>query len=288
MRVRIIADSTCDLPKEIVKNSKIEIMPMLVYIDETEYEEGVTIEPKYLYDKMRKGSSTRTAQITATTLYNQFIKYVDSDDEYLYIALSSELSGTYQTAKMVLEELKETYPEFKLRIYDSKCASVGLGLVVDYAVKLAEDGVGIDQIIKLVDLKASHMEHIITVDDIEYLYRGGRISKSKAVIGGVLNIKPIINMEKGKLKLIGKARSQKQVIRRMLDIMEQRGSNLSQQTIGIHHGDDLHTAEVVEKMIRERFGVKNFIVNYAGCVMGAHLGPGAISIFFTSDSQDEN
>ncbi len=95
-------------------------------------------------------------------------------------------------------------------------------------------------------------------------------------------------MEKGKLKLIGKARSQKQVIRRMLDIMEQRGSNLSQQTIGIHHGDDLHTAEVVEKMIRERFGVKNFIVNYAGCVMGAHLGPGAISIFFTSDSQDEN
>jgi len=282
MSVKIIIDSAYDLPQELIDRLDVKIMPLLVYVDEIEYEDKKTIEPKEFYEKMRKGSSVRTAQVSVNTFHDEFIKYVNSNDEYLYISFSSGLSGTYQTAEMVRKELKETYPEFKLKIYDSKCASIGLGLIVDYAVSLAEKGKNVDQIINLIDAKASRMEHIITVDDIEYLYRGGRISKSKALISGVLNIKPIINMEKGELKLIAKARSKKKAIIKMLDIMDDRGSNISQQTIGIHHGDDWVTAGIVERMIRERFGVEKFIVTYAGCVLGAHLGPGAISIFFTS------
>jgi DegV family protein with EDD domain len=281
MSVKIIIDSACDLPQEMIKQLDVKVMPLLVYVDEVEYEDTKTIEAKEFYEKMREGSSVRTAQISVKIFHDEFIKYVNSDDEYLYISFSSGLSGTYQTAEMVRKELKETYPELKLKIYDSKCASVGLGMIVDYAVSLSEKGNNIDQIISLIDEKASRMEHIITVDDMEYLYRGGRISKSKALIGGMLNIKPIINMEKGELKLIAKARSKKKVIIKMLDIMEERGSNLSQQTIGIHHGDDWDTAGIVEQMIRKRFGVEKFIVTYAGCVLGAHLGPGALSVFFT-------
>ncbi len=284
MGVKIIADSACDLPQEMINRLNIEIMPLLVYIDEIEYEDAKTLEPKQLYEKMRRGHSTRTAQITAKTLYDKFIKYANENenDEHLYITFSSELSGTYQTAEMIRRELKEKYPEFKLRVYDSKCASVGLGLIIDYAVKLANEGTEIDKIIRLIDEKASKMEHIITVDDIEYLFRGGRISRSQALIGGMLNIKPIICMEKGKLKPLGKVRTRKKSISRILDIMEERGSDLSLQTVGINHGDDWETAELVEKMIRERFGVEKFIVNYAGCAIGAHLGPGALAIFFTN------
>ncbi len=281
MSVKIIVDSACDLPQEMIKRLDVKVMPLLVYVDGIEYKDKETIKPKELYEKMRNGSSVRTAQISLKMFHDEFIKYVNSDDEYLYISFSSGLSGTYQTAEMVRKELKETYPELKLKIYDSKCASVGLGMIVDFAVSLAEKGKNIDQIISLIDDKASRMEHIITVDDMEYLYRGGRISKSKAVVGGILNIKPIINIEKGELKLIGRARSQKKTIIKMLDIMEERGKDISQQTIGIHHGDNLATAGIMEQMIRERFGVNKFIVTYAGSVLGAHLGPGALSIFFT-------
>lgn len=279
MTVKILTDSGCDLPKSLQKELNIEVLPLIVYLDGKEYHDG-EIEPHHFFDSMRAGAKTRTAQIEAHVFEDIFTKYAENKDEVLYIAFSSGLSGTYQTAELVKREVLEKYPEFKLNIIDSKAASIGFGLIVYYAAQLAREGKSMDQIIEATNFNINHMEHIFTVDDLEYLYRGGRVSRGAAVVGSMLNIKPILDVEDGKLVPIQKIRSRKKAIKRMIDIMDERGTNLHDQVIGINHGDDLSAAEEVRDMIANKYGTKDFILNYVGCAIGAHSGPGTLSVFF--------
>ncbi|MBN2796358.1 MAG: DegV family protein [Clostridia bacterium] len=279
MSVKILTDTGCDLPVSILDALNIEIMPLLVYLDEEEYLDGQTIDHETFYRKMREGTVTRTAQIPATTLEKKFLSYKDSEDDILYIAFSSGLSGTYQTAVMVLNNLKEEY-DLNITIIDSKSASIGFGLEVYYAAQMAKNGESLEEIIRKTMLHIEHMEHIFTVDDLEYLYRGGRVSRGAAVVGSMLNIKPILDVEDGKLVPLQKIRSRKKAIQRILEIMGERGSDLSEQTIAINHGDDLETALKLKEMIEEKYQVKDFIINYTGCAIGAHSGPGTLSVFF--------
>ena len=199
----------------------------------------------------------------------------------MYIfSFSSELSGTYQSSVLIKEEVKETYANLDLEIIDTKCASLGQGLVVLEAAKMAKDGASKEDILKRVDFLMNHMEHIFTVADLQYLVRGGRLSKVAGFIGGLLNIKPILNVEEGKLVPLEKVRGKKKVLGRIVDIMEERGKELKGQTIGITHGDDLETAEALKALITERFGCEAFIVNTIGAAIGAHTGYGVITLFF--------
>jgi len=181
---------------------------------------------------------------------------------------------------LVKRDILEKYPDFKLTIIDSKAASIGFGLIVYYAAKLAKEGKSLDEIVQVTNENKNHMEHIFTVDDLEYLYRGGRVSRGAAVVGSMLNIKPILDVEDGKLIPIQKIRSRKKAIKRMIDIMDERGVNLDNQVIGINHGDDLTAAEEIRDLIVEKYGTKDFILNYVGCAIGAHSGPGTLSVFF--------
>lgn len=280
MSIKIITDSGCDLPKTLLETLDIDMMPLLVYLDDVEHNDGETLSHKEFYDAMRAGVKTRTAQIPTVVFEEHFRRYAEIGDEVLYIAFSSGLSGTYQTAELVRSDLMEEYPNFKLHIIDSKCASIGFGLVVYYAAQMAKAGESIENIIEKTMLNKDHMEHIFTVDDLEYLYRGGRVSRGAAVVGSMLNIKPILDVEDGKLVPLQKIRSRKKAIKRMVEIMDERGVNLDQQTIGINHGDDLEAAELLQSMIVEKFGSKDFILNYVGCAIGAHSGPGTLSVFF--------
>ncbi len=281
MGVKIITDSAADLPVELLQAYDIDLIPLRVYDEaETEYLDGVTLESVTLLQKMREGAVYRTSLPSLETFQEKFVSYAKEGNPCIYLAFSSELSGTYQSSVVIKEEVKETYANLDLEIIDTKCASLGQGLVVLEAAKMAKDGASKEDILKRVDFLMNHMEHIFTVADLQYLVRGGRLSKVAGFIGGLLNIKPILNVEEGKLVPLEKVRGKKKVLGRIVDIMEERGKELKGQTIGITHGDDLETAEALKALITERFGCEAFIVNTIGAAIGAHTGPGVITLFF--------
>ncbi|RAS99838.1 fatty acid-binding protein DegV, partial [Bacillus cereus] len=284
MGVKIITDSAADLPVELLQAYDIDLIPLRVYDEsETEYLDGVTLESVTLLPKMREGAVYRTSLPSLETFQEKFVSYAKEGNPCIYLAFSSELSGTYQSSVLIKEEVKETYANLDLEIIDTKCASLGQGLVVLEAAKMAKDGASKEDILKRVDFLMNHMEHIFTVADLQYLVRGGRLSKVAGFIGGLLNIKPILNVEEGKLVPLEKVRGKKKVLGRIVDIMEERGKELKGQTIGITHGDDLETAEALKALITERFGCEVFIVNTIGAAIGAHTGPGVITLFFLNE-----
>lgn len=280
--VKIITDSACDLPSAIVEKLEIDVMPLVVYLDDKEYYEG-EIESHEFYDAMRNGARTRTAQITAPMFEETFRKYAEKEDDVLYIAFSSGLSGTYQTSEIVKQDIIESYPNFNLEIIDSKAASLGFGLIVYYAAQKAKEGASLKEVMETVNFAKAHMEHIFTVNDLEYLYRGGRVSRGAAVIGSMLNIKPVLDVEDGKLIPFQKVRTRKKAIARLIEVMGERGVNLENQVVAISHGDDLKTAEEMKQKIQEKYNVSRFIINNIGCVIGAHAGPGTLSVFFLNE-----
>ncbi|GIO24441.1 DegV family protein [Oceanobacillus sp. J11TS1] len=282
MATTILADSACDLSEHYYNEYNIEMIPLTVHLDDKEYRDSIDIHPKTIYDAMREGHGPKTSQASAKQFKEIFTSYAEAKKPLLYIAFSSELSGTYQAAKMVEQEIKEAYPDAQLHIVDSKCASLGYGLVVLAAAKMTQQQLTFDEIAEQTSKNAAKMEHIFTVDNLEYLYRGGRVSKTAAFVGGLLNIKPLLHVADGKLVPLEKIRGSKKVLKRMIDVMDKRGENLENQVIGISHGDDLPRAKELSKMIQDRFGVKeeNIVIEMVGSVIGAHSGPGTLALFF--------
>lgn len=284
MTIKIITDSAADLSKELLQTYDIEMIPLRVYDEqENEFLDGVTLDPIDLLRNMREGKVYKTSLPSLETIQEVFTTYAKQDVTCIYLAFTSELSGTYQSSVLVGEEVKEAYPNFSLDIIDTKCASTGQGLVVLEAAKMAKDGATKEEILNRIAFMTKHMEHIFTVADLQYLVRGGRVSKVAGFIGGLLNIKPILNVEDGKLIPLEKIRGRKKVFQRIVDIMETRGKDLKNQTIGISHGDDLESVNILTEMITEKFGCKVFVVNSIGAAVGAHAGPGTLAIFFLNE-----
>lgn len=283
MTVTIVADSACDLSKSHYNEFDIEMVPLTVQLDEKEYEDGLTITPKMLYDAMRDGKGPKTSQASQQAFKTIFTRCAETNQPLVYIALSSDLSGTYQAAKLVEQEIKEEHPDAPLHIIDTKCVSLGLGLVVLRAAQLAKNGASVEEILEMATYHAEHMEHVFTVDDLEYLYRGGRVSKTAAFVGTLLKIKPILHVESGKLVPLEKIRGNKKLLNRLIEIMNERGTDLTNQTVGISHGDDLENAKVLAEMIKEKFKPKDIQIEMVGSAVGAHAGPGALAIFFLNN-----
>lgn len=280
MDIKILADSASDLTSKHYNEFDIKMVPLTVHLDGNEYKDGIEISPKEVYHAMRNGKSPKTSQVSPIAFKELFLSYVESNQPLVYLAFSSELSGTYQTAKMMEQEIKEEHPKAPIYVIDTKCASIGYGLVILRAAKLAKEGATVEDIINLARYHAEHMEHIFTVDDLEYLYRGGRVSKTAAFVGTLLKIKPILHVEDGKLIPLEKIRGSKKVLSRMIEIMDERGTDFENQVIGISHGDDLETANQLAEMIEEKFNPKEIIIEMVGSVIGAHSGPGTIALFF--------
>lgn len=282
MHVQVLADSACDLTEDYLQEYNIKLLPLTVHLNDNEYEDGIDISPQNIYEAMREGKSPTTSQVSPQTFKSVFTSFAEANKPLLYLGFSSELSGTFQTAKMMEQEVKETYPEAPIHTIDTKCASIGYGLVVLHAAKMAANNAHIDEIVQATSDYATHMEHIFTVDDLEYLYRGGRVSKTAAFVGSLLKIKPILHVDDGKLIPLEKLRGSKKVLNRMIALMEERGTDLKNQTIGISHGDNLENAEKLASMIKEKFGTSHIIIEMVGSVIGAHSGPGTIAVFFSN------
>lgn len=281
MTIRIIGDSASDLPKGFFSNEKVDLIPLKVLFGETEYEDMVTIDSSKVYEAMRGGEVVKTSQASPVFMKELFTDVAKKNQTAIYVAFSSELSGTYQTAVLMQNEVLEEFPHLDLTIIDSKCASLGYGLVVKRVAELANNGASKEELLASVEYDITHMEHVFTVDNLDYLARGGRVSKASAFVGGLLNIKPLLHMEDGKLIPLEKIRGRKKVLRRMVEVMRDRnGFDTAGQRIGISHGDDLATAQALKEMIEESTECDDFTITSIGSAVGAHAGPGTIALFF--------
>ena len=278
--MRIYTDTACDLPKSFFAENNVHLFPLRVELDGQEFDDLIGINTEKIYLEIRGGKSPKTSQVSPELFIEAFEELGKSGEEGLYIAFSSQLSGTYSTAMMIREQVKETYPELKLTIIDSKCASLGFGLVIKEAVRLRDASYSFDEVVKRVQFNADHMEHLFTVEDLDFLAKGGRVSKTSAFIGGLLSIKPLLHVEDGKLIPIEKMRGRKKVFKRILELMEERGESLSNQVIGISHGDDSEAAKDMKEMIVERFHPLGVEVHVIGSTIASHAGPGTIAVFF--------
>ena len=251
--MRIFADSACDLPKSFFEENDVTLLPLHVLIDDNDYEDLVTIEAKEVYEAIRNGKHPKTSQVSPELFLNKWKELAEIGEDGLYIAFSSELSGTYNTAIMMKDQVKDTNPRMNLVIIDSKCASLGYGLLVKEAVRLRNTGDDVRTIERKIRSMAARMEHLFTVEDLDYLAKGGRVSKTSAFIGGLLNIKPLLHVEGGKLVPVEKHRGRKKVLRRMVDLMAERGEQLSEQNIAISHADDESIALELKALVEELY-----------------------------------
>lgn len=284
MALKIITDSASDTPKWVIEKYGLHVIPTPVVIEEKDYFDGQSIFPEEFYDILRSGKDIKTYHINSQMFYDNFLPYAEKGDEVIYICFSTGIAGTYNAANIARNELLEKYPDFDLIIIDSKCASLGFGLATYYALRMQENGASKEEIIDGIHWHCEHMEHIFTVNTLEYLLKGGRLSRTSAIAGGILDIKPIIEVnDNGALESIGKVRGRQKSLKRLIEIVGERGADLTNQMIGIVHGDDAQTMELMKEQLRSTYGCKDFIDNYVGCAIGAHTGPGIIGIIFLNE-----
>jgi len=281
MALKIITDSASDTPQCVIDQFDLQVIPTPVVIDEKDYFDGTTILPGEFYDILRSGKDVKTYHINVQMFFDNFLPYAKQGDELIYICFSTGIAGTFNAANIAKAMILEEYPDFDITIIDSKCASLGFGLVTYYALQMQKNGASKQKIIEGAEWHCEHMEHIFTVNTLEYLLKGGRLSKTSAIAGGLLDIKPIIEVsDLGKLESIEKVRGRQKSLKRILEIVGERGADLNLQTVGIVHGDDAQTMEFMKDQLSSIYGCQLFLENYVGCAIGAHTGPGIIGIIF--------
>lgn len=279
----ISTDTTCDLPDDYLKEHNISMIPICYSLNGTIYGEDKTLEPKEFYDMMRNGAMPTTMAANPEKVKMIFTQLLDQGYDILHIAFSSALSGSCSIASTVAREISEERPDAKITVVDSLCASLGEGLLVHKAVQLKEQGKTIDEVSDWLENNKLHLCHIFTVDDLHHLHRGGRVSKTSAVIGSLLNVKPVLHVDnEGRLIPLYNVRGRKKALINLIDLMEKRlkDCQLSNDIVFICHGDCEEDAIFVRDQIKERFGIEKFIINYICPTIGAHSGPGTIAIFF--------
>lgn len=285
--MRIFTDSGCDLSQSYLEQNKIDFFSLRVELDGQDYLDIVDIKPQQIYDAIKEKKQPKTSQVSPEQFMRGFEDAAKNGEESIYYAFTSALSGTYNTAVMIAEQVREQYPNFKLHIIDTRAASMGQGLIVQEAVRLRDAGASIEEIVERTTAFAQHTEHLFTVDDLEHLARGGRLSKGSAMIGGLLNIKPILNVEEGKLVPVDKVRGRKRAIKRMIELMEERGGDFTNKKVGICHSLDEELRAEMEAAITERFQPKEIYSTVIGAVIGSHVGLGCVGVFFTNKQFNE-
>ena len=280
MSFKIITDSCCDLTAEMVAQCELSVAQLSVEMDGRVYS-NEEMTPVELYTHLRNGKLPKTAAVNPEGWAELIRPALRAGQDVLVLAFSSGLSATCQSAVIAAGELREEFPDRKLVVIDTLCASIGQGLLVYTAAKLREQGKSIDEVAAWVEDHKKNVCHWVTVEDLMHLKRGGRVSAATAVVGTMLSIKPIIRVDdEGKLENLAKARGRKASLNYLLDRMAESFDPELSDTVFIGHGDCLADAQTLESAIRSRFGVKNVYINYVGAVIGAHTGPGVAVIGF--------
>ncbi|MGM9526850.1 MAG: DegV family protein [Oscillospiraceae bacterium] len=286
---KITTDSTTDITPELVDELELHVIPMIFTVDGKDYRntpDNKDLDPHEFYEMLRNGKQSLTTQINGETFKDEVRPFLDNGLDVLHLCFSSGLSSTYNSIRLAAEDLLEEYPDRKIIIVDTLAASMGEGLIVYHAGVLRKQGKSIDEVAAWVEENKLKLAHWFTVDDLNFLKRGGRLSGAAAFFGTVLNIKPVLHVDdEGHLIPIDKIRGRRKSLECLVDHMAKTAVNPSEQVIFISHGDALEDAQYVEKLVRERFGVKTVYMNHIGPVIGSHSGPGTVALFFLAEKR---
>ncbi len=275
----IFTDSSCDLPKEVIEQFDLKVMQLEVIIDDKPPVLNRDIDIKDFYNQLRNGANAKTSAVTLGFFQENMRAALEAGKDILYLGFSSGLSVTYNNGVMVLEELKEEFPDRKILYTDTLSGSMGQGLVVYYAAKLREEGKSIEEALDAVNAIVKRVHHHVTVNDLFFLKRGGRISAASAVAGTVLQFKPIIIVdENGKLSNIGKVRGRKTSINELFSMLKKVQAFDELPYVFISHSDCLDDVNHLADMIKAEFPNTEIVISDIGPVIGAHTGPGAIAL----------
>lgn len=280
----IITDSTADLSQKMIEEMGVDVKRMTYSMDGEEFSD-IPVERddkiKQFYAALRSGSRSFTSQINMDVFTESFKSYLEQGKDVLYIGFSSALSGTCSQAVAAANKLKLHYPDRKIFAVDSLCASLGQGLLVYYAAQLQKNGAAIEDTVSFLEKNKLHLCHWFTVDDLNHLKRGGRVSATVALLGTVLGIKPILHVDdEGRLIPMGKVRGRRASLDELVKKAEQTMMHPEDQTVFISHGDCIDDAEYVADKVKEKLHVKDVKINYIGPVIGSHSGPGTVALFF--------
>lgn len=285
---RIMTDSSADLPFEYLKEHDVITTSLLYSIEGETYSNDGGLSVHDFYEKMRAGNVPTTSQVNPTVWQEAYEKALEDTKNILVIAFSSGLSGTYNSARIAAEEIMDERDDVKIVVVDSLCASMGEGLLVHKAVSMHEAGKAFEETAKWVEDHKHNLVHAFTVSDLMHLYRGGRVSKTSAIVGTVINIKPVLHVDdEGRLVNVQNYRGRKKALRGLVDYMEEHMGSFKDENdiIFISHGDSEEDAKAVAEDITERFGITNFMFSYIGPTIGSHSGPDTVALFFLGETR---
>ena len=280
----ILSDSCHDLPKELIGELKVGVAPLSVQYDENTVFDDGKMDPKEFYNGVRSGKMPKTAAVNPEGWSKLMEPALAEGKDVLALCFSSGLSTTYQSAVIAGEELKEKYPDRKILVVDTHSASVGHGLLVWHAAKQRAEGKDIETVYNWVEENMLHVCHWVTVNDLMHLKRGGRVSATTALVGTMLQIKPVLVVnDEGKLDTVAKTRGRKASMNVLVDKLAETGLPGQNDTVIIGHGDCLAEAEALAQTVKDRCGVKNVIISYVGNVIGSHTGPDVLVLAFLGE-----
>ncbi|MGI6108821.1 MAG: DegV family protein [Eubacteriaceae bacterium] len=283
MNVKIITDSAADLPRKEIEEYDIRIIPLNIVrvSDEKLLKDGIDIHPDELYKSMREGVRYKTSQISYQEFYDVFREYAEKNEPFIYLGFSSGLSGTYQSSCLALADLKEKYPNLQAESIDTLAVTAGLGMIVGRIGKLAHDGASFQEIVDETMKLIPRIHHVFTVTDLNYLYEGGRLSKTSAVVGKMLNINPIMIInEEGKIEVVSKQRGQKKTIQKMIDYLKENGGDKPGAKIYITNCDNPEYAKILQDALEQELTPKEYTTFPMTAIIGTHTGPGSLTLHF--------
>ena len=289
MQPFIFTDSTADIPS-IRKYEDFDVLQLSYSLDDDQYDNITkSITPKEFYDRMRQGAKSATSMVNQVYAFEKIEEVLKQGRDVIYLAFSSALSGTYNVACQVAKELQAKYPDRKIAVIDTLNASLGEGLYVDYVVGKRDQGASFEEVVEYANSITDHVCSYFTVDDLKHLARMGRVSKTAAFIGELIQIKPVMYVNKlGELIPVAKVRTRKQVLKALVDKMEDKMLPADEQkVVYIGHGDSYDDAKYVADLVTERFGITNIVIDYIGPVIGSHTNAGVIALFFLGKDKVE-
>ena len=280
----LFTDSSADLPQQLVEELGVEVLPLCFTMGDKTYRnwpDNREMDPEEFYRMLREGAMATTSAVNVGDYTEALTPFLEAGKDVLVLAFSSGLSATCNSARIAAQELNEQYPQQRVRVVDTLCASLGQGLLVWHAAKLKQAGKSLDEVGDWAEENKLRLCHWFTVSDLHFLKRGGRISPATAVLGTMLSIKPVMHVDdEGHLIKVGTARGRGASLKALVDHMAETADDPGNQVVFISHGGCLEDAQKVAQDVKARFGTKEVVINYVGPVIGAHSGPGTVALFF--------
>jgi DegV family protein with EDD domain len=284
--IKLLVDSMCDLPMEYINHPDMDMVSLNVIIEDKAYRDKREIDLETMNSFMEKGIVPTTSQVNPGDFIEYFERYAKNNIDCIYLAFSSKLSGSYETARLVLKDVKESYPEFKCEVIDSFQSGGGVGLIAVELLKLIEKEEDLNYIVEAAKKIIPHTHFYFSIEDLNWLYMGGRVSRGTAIVGSFLKIHPIVSVESGELKIIGKARGHKKAHRLILEKVSENIKGYLEQNVGIAYTGSIKAVQEYEEALR-LIGVDNIEPVPIGCVLAAHLGLQGTGIYFLDQSPIE-